>query len=393
MGFLIALSLAATTIAVPGRANTDVSIAAAGELVTVVWAASSPTGQTDIFAATSSDAARTFGAPVRVNDVDGDARVTGEQPPRVVLAPRKGRVPAIVVVWTTKGAAGTKLLQTRSDDGGRTFSRSTIIPGGDAAGNRGWESLTVAAAGGVDALWLDHREMTDHQGHMSPQQSKLYFSPLDGSMAPRALTAGVCYCCKTAVASAADGAIYAAWRHVYAGNVRDIAFTASRDGGRTFMSPIRVSEDRWVLDGCPDDGPAIAIDRRNRIHIVWPTLVQGSGDEPTIGLFYAMSVDGRQFTARQPLPADGLPHHPQIAIRSDGTLVFAWDELKEGVRHGVLATANVDDRGKPTFGARTALEGTPAIYPAVATAADAIVVAWTRGVPSTSTIAVARVKP
>ena len=47
-----------------------------------------------------------------------------------------------------------------------------------------------------------------------------------------ALTGGVCYCCKTALAVGADGAIYAAWRHVYPGNMRDIAFTLSRDGGQ-----------------------------------------------------------------------------------------------------------------------------------------------------------------
>src|SRR4051812_11004939 len=99
MTLLIALSLAATTISVPGRASTDVSVAAAGEVVAIVWAASVPSGQTDIFASTSSDAARTFGAPVRVNDVDGDARVSGEQPPRVVLAARTGQPPSIVVVW------------------------------------------------------------------------------------------------------------------------------------------------------------------------------------------------------------------------------------------------------------------------------------------------------
>ena len=71
---------------------------------------------------------------------------------------------------------------------------------------------------------------------------------------------GVCYCCKVAMATAADGAIIAAWRHVYAGNIRDIAFTISRDGGRTFAAPQRLSEDRWQLAGCPDDGPALAVD-------------------------------------------------------------------------------------------------------------------------------------
>jgi hypothetical protein len=49
-----------------------------------------------------------------------------------------------------------------------------------------------------------------------------------------------------------------------------IAFTLSRDGGRTFASPIRVSDDHWVLDGCPENGPALAVDASRRVHLVWP---------------------------------------------------------------------------------------------------------------------------
>jgi hypothetical protein len=391
MELLTFLALAITTLAVPGRANANASIAADGPMVAVVWAASAPSGATDTYAATIADNARTFAAPVRVNDVDGDARVTGEQPPRVVFAPRPGKTPSIVVVWTTKGAVGTKLLQARSDDGGRTFGHPAIVPGGDAAGNRGWESLTVAATGAVDAVWLDHREMSGHDSHMSPEQSKLYFAALDGSSPPRALTGGVCYCCKTAVAGGPDGSIYAAWRHVYPGNVRDIAFTASHDGGRSFAPPIRVSEDRWILDGCPDDGPAIAVDRQNRVHVVWPTLVQGNPDEPTIALFYAMNKDGRQFTPRQPLPTGGLPHHPQIAIGTNGALAFAWDELEGGTRHAVIDSATVDGNGQAAFGPRTVVDVIPAIYPAIASVPDALVVAWTSGPPAASVISIQRV--
>jgi len=389
MDLLIALALATATLSVPGRSNANVSVASHGAVVDVVWAASAPSGATDIYSAASTDGGRTFSPPVRVNDVEGDARVTGEQPPHVALAPRSGKPPAVIVVWTTKGTAGTKLLQARSDDGGRTFGHSAIVPGSDAAGNRGWESLTVASGGTVDAVWLDHREMTGHESHMSPEQSKLYFAALDGSAPPRALTGGVCYCCKTSVATGPDGSIYAAWRHVYPGNVRDIAFTASHDGGRSFAAPIRVSEDHWILDGCPDDGPAIAVDRQNRIHVVWPTLVQRS--EPTIALFYAMSTDGGQFTPRRQLPTDGLPHHPQIAISADGALTFAWDELKDGARHAVVDSATVDARGKAIFGSRVVVDGTPAIYPVIAAVPGGRLVAWTSGPPAASVISIERV--
>ena len=75
--------------------------------------------------------------------------------------------------------------------------------------------------------------------------SQLYVASLDGSVAPKGVTGGVCYCCKTAIAAGPANSLYLAWRHVYPGNMRDIAFTVSRDGGKSFAPPVRVSEDKW----------------------------------------------------------------------------------------------------------------------------------------------------
>ena len=52
----------------------------------IAWGASTPAGATDVYASVSRDAGRIFGPPVRVNDVDGDARLNGEQPPRVAVS-------------------------------------------------------------------------------------------------------------------------------------------------------------------------------------------------------------------------------------------------------------------------------------------------------------------
>jgi hypothetical protein len=73
------------------------------------------------------------------------------------------------------------------------------------------------------------------------QQSGLYYSALAGTKpAERELFKGVCYCCKTAMATGPKGEIYAAWRHVFAGNFRDMGFTVSRDGGKSFSPLLRV---------------------------------------------------------------------------------------------------------------------------------------------------------
>ena len=201
-----------------------------GRFVAVVWGAAAPDGATDLYAAVSRDSGQTFGSPLLVNDAVSTASVAAEQPPRVALIPRAGSQPAIVVVWTSKAPAGTRLLTARSDDGGRSFSRASPVPGSEAVGNRGWESTTTDGRGRVVTVWLDHRELArpsdgaassrppqQHQhgaadgrqtdGAARAQLSKLFVARMDGSGSARALTGGVCYCCKTTVAAGRDGDI------------------------------------------------------------------------------------------------------------------------------------------------------------------------------------------
>jgi len=387
-------------VAVKDRANAYASLAAAGQFAAMTWGAGTKDGATDIYIAVSRDGGRAFSAPIRVA---GDAKLAGEQPPRVALVPRAGQAPSIVIVWTANGSAGTRLLSSRSDDAGGTFTSPTPLPGSDASGNRGWQSIAANGASGVMAVWLDHRETAssrrsgapmnhaEHQhlesgqppsdGVARAQLSKLWFARLGGAESPKALTGGVCYCCKTAIAADSTGAIYAAWRHVYDGNVRDIAFTKSSDNGRSFAPPMRVSNDNWVLDGCPENGPTMVVDGATRIHIVWPTLVPGATktSEPTLALFYATSIDGRRFTPRQRIPTDGVPRHPQMIVEPKGGLIVAWDEQAKGTRRIAIARGSVDASGVARFVKQPIGDGVRAEYPALTSTSDGTLVAWTSG--------------
>jgi hypothetical protein len=400
-----AVDTQAATLAVRGRANVTPSIAAADQFVAVAWGATSLTGPgtTDVFAAVSRNGGGTFAAPVRVNEAGSSASVGAEQPPRISVVPRAGRDPEVVVMWTAKSKGGTRLLVARSSDGGASYSRPTPIAASEAAGNRGWESTAVDPSGHVVALWLDHREMAaggasspsmHHEGHdhtaatpkadgaVRAQESKLYFANLDDPSSARAVTGGVCYCCKTAVASGHDGSIYAAWRHVYPGNIRDIAFTLSRDGGRTFVPPARVSSDRWELDGCPENGPSLAVGNDDTVHIVWPTLVSDltADAEPSLALFYSTTRDGRAFSTRQRIATDGTPRHPQMIVQGRA-IIAAWDEeITGGRRQVVIGRAAVGDgAGAVRFSREIVSDGARAQTPAIASVPDGFVIAWSAG--------------
>jgi hypothetical protein len=403
---LALVSGAPVQVSIPGQVNATPSLAASGQVVALAWGATMDQSPATVHVAVSHDSGRTFAAPVRVSDNRSQANLAAEQPPRVTLVPRAGREPSIVVMWTSKADSGTRLIVARSEDGGRRFSRPAVLRASEAPGNRGWESVATDRQGRVLALWLDHRELAPapgaaahvHGAHAVAAgasdgaeralRSKLVFAPLDDPAGVREITGGVCYCCKTSLATGADGGIYAAWRHVYPGNLRDIAFAMSRDGGRTFSAPVRISEDKWQIDGCPENGPALTVDAAGRIHIVWPTLIREAGRE-TLALYYSTSADGRTFSARTRIPTTGAAYHPQVALTAAGELFVAWDELAAGARRVRFARGRSTARGM-TFTPAPAPAVSDGGFPTIAVTANGIVAAWAARVGSATHIAVER---
>ena len=374
------------TLSVAGRASSTPWIASLGANVAIAWGASAD-GKGDIYVAMSRDGGRTFASPVRVNATPGEARISGEIPPRVTLSLPKGTVPIVSVTWNAKDN-GTEVKTARSTNGGRTFGPAISLQARGAAGDRGWQAAAADANGNLHVMWLDHRGMaaaTDHAAHKGEgdgaemaQRSGLYYW---GGAPERELFKGVCYCCKTALAIGPKNEIYAAWRHVFPGNLRDMGFTMSRDGGKTFSPLLRVAEDGWSINGCPDDGPAMAIGAAGTIHLVWPTVKNDAGV-----ILYATSKDGAAFSVPVRVPTLGgpKPSHPQIAVDSAGRVVIAWDETVTGVRQAVSIAA---EPGARFSKARVIGEGT---YPVMAKADGAMVTAWTSGPAASSVIKVQR---
>lgn len=411
-----------------GAVNEHASVASDGPLAVVAWGASVEGGGTNVHLAVSRDGGATFAPPVRVNSTPGQASLNVEQPPRVVLVRRPEGPPHVVVVWTAKLGRGTALLTARSIDGGRTFTPTTPVAGTEAAGNRGWQAVAAGGDGRVFAAWLDHRDTVatpavpaaaaapasssggtaapavagaGHAAHQHgasapggedptarAQRSQLFFGEVGGAAAPRGIARGVCYCCKTSLVTAGDGRVVAAWRHVYPGSVRDIAVAESRDGGRTFGAPVRVSQDGWQIDGCPENGPSAAIDAAGGLHVLWPSLVRAGGREQ-LQLFLASAGAGLAFGARTALPTSGAAYHPQL-LAVDGRLVAAWDETTDGGRRVRVATIRVAGRGAPAFDTVTLESDGIALAPALAGVPGHTLVAYTSRRGGQSRIAVAR---
>jgi len=203
-------------------ANATPVLASSGQWVLAV-STSTQHGDTNVYAATSEDGGARFHAPVRVNDVEGEAHVYGEDPTRVAMgesSPSEGP-PEIVVTWPSSRAKHLGLRSARSVDGGRTFAPSVSI--GDLAvdGERGFQSVTVGRDRVVRAAWLDGRRdpgtphHTNAGGDFDPMHL-MYGSGGDGNWSVETrLASNVCGCCKTAIATGTDRSVYVAFRNIY----------------------------------------------------------------------------------------------------------------------------------------------------------------------------------
>jgi hypothetical protein len=385
---------------VSGRASAYASMASDGDFAVVVWAAS--VGRTtDIFAAVGSGGVESFGRPVRVNSLVGDATVGAERPPTVSIGRRNDRR-VISVAWTAPVASGrgsTAIRLAESTDDARSFGASRTVHDPSLTGLRSWQSMAAAPDGPTHVSWLDGRDASDgdgtRTGHRSspaggaPRQDVFHttLSP-HGEPSERRVASNVCFCCKTATA-VGRGAVYVAWRHIFPDSERDIALSRSLDGGRSFQAFTRVSRDRWKIDGCPDDGPSMAIDGKDRVHVAWPTVL---GDPPQQkAVFYSFSGDGTEFSPRQRVDDSGRsPGHVAIGVEASGSVMVAWDDTVNGMRQVFLR------RGDPAhvsaFGNIVVLgQGIPGADPALAPLARGALVAWTRGPSEASVIALQQV--
>src|SRR5215213_580820 len=287
--------------------------------------------QADVMLAHFNNKAEMQGTPVRVNRQAGVATAwRGDQPSVAVAADG-----AVYVLWTARFDAGDKhgtdIYLSASTDRGQSFTSEVKVNDDKVPNAHGMHSLAVAKDGRIYAGWLDERNVhapkpsTKAEGHHMESNRDLYLATsTDGGRsfsANRKVASDACPCCKTSLAVSVDGTLYAGWRQVLPGNYRHIAVASSTDGGTKFSAPVIVSDDRWMLQGCPVSGPSLSVDKASGLlKIVW--FAAGEGDAP--GLYYAESKDkGHSFSPRELLSQENVRGTPALAV-GNGNLIALW---------------------------------------------------------------------
>jgi hypothetical protein len=305
-------------------------------------------------------------ANARVNRTPGEATAWRGDAPSVAVA-RDG---AVYVAWTARAGEGghaTTLYVSASRDGGRSFGEPSKVNDDSAPGVHGMHSLAVGEDGRVYVAWLDERDIPKAQdggahagGKMSaklPMQHgehnrELFFSySNDGGRtfsANKRVAVEACPCCKTSLAVARGGRVYVGWRQVLPGDFRHIAVASSNDGGETFDAPVVVSDDRWELRGCPVSGPALAAGDGERLTVLWFT----AGDAGTAGLYSSESSDGgRTFAPRRVVTESGVRGTPQLLSDARGAAVAVFEGDGDNNSPGLLKASFDTSNNQTQFGA------------------------------------------
>ena len=295
----------------------------------LAWVNHKENSQSDVMLARFDGEGATSGSPVMVNQQAGVATAWRGDPPSIAVSNN-----SVYVLWTSRveanGKKGTNLYLSVSHDQGKTFAAEVKVNDDKEPAAHGMHSLAVTGDGKIYVAWLDERNIRAPEpsqqaaGHHMESNSELFIAQsTDGGKTfskNQKVAENSCPCCKTALTVSTDGTLYASWRQVLPGNFRHIAVASSTDGGASFSSPVIVSDDKWMLQGCPVSGPSLSTGADGTLKVVW--YAAGEGAAP--GLYFAESRDkARTFSPRSLLMQETVKGTPALAA-ANNRAVAIW---------------------------------------------------------------------
>ena len=273
------------------------------------------------------------------------------------------------------------VLNTAYAASGEPFSSEMILNDDRLEISRAnFTAMATAPNGKIFATWLDGRN--DYEA------KEVFLSVSDDGgrtfSKNSLISAWACPCCRPAIAFMNGGETVLVAHREYAtpsgyiepDNVRDHVMVRSTDGGQTFSEQVLISDDGWTAVGCPHAGISIAVDSKDLIHAVWWT---GGRTPDESGIYYTYSDDGGQsFAPRQFLseaPANVVLHTRVIVDKND-TVYALFEGVKENNSQILLAYRDADTgEWSPSYEVSDGTWNT--FWPMLGTDDENLYVSWT----------------
>ena len=265
--------------------------------------------------AVSTDEGKTFGKSI---EIPGSSNIHphGENLPKIVF----GRDGEIVAAWGTgnpnpKNAYSDLVYYTQSFDNGTTWSNVQRLVKDTAGYDQRYFDMALLKNGNIAICWLDNRKKTKGEG------SALFFAETNGNSGfenERIISEPCCPCCRTDMYVDSKSNIHVLYRGIINDSIRDMEHAISADNGKTFSIPERISDDNWVINGCPHTGPAMT-ENKDGIQFTWFTGGNNAG------VYYCYSGnEGKTFSEREQVSGVDSRHCQITAVNN--AIAIVWNE-------------------------------------------------------------------
>ena len=284
----------------------------------------------------SRDQGITYSVPIKINQQAQRISAWPENPPAIAIT-KSGRI--LVLYYVDEQQKSTSYF-SYSDDSGKTFSRPVLISDHATTDMHYMDKMLLDRAGNVHFFWHDRRNEAENSklsGSISLYHAQTNSIGID-EFKNELITHSVCSCCRTAISLSAQGDPVLLLRMAFADGARDHVLL--RKESATEWKKKRISDDHWVIDACPEHGPALEIDEQGRSHLTWFSL----GDKRQ-GIFYAQTDDYGD-TVSKPMPIGNkeyLPSHPDV-LAVQQRVALAWTEYDGSLTKLYIQQSN--NRGK-----------------------------------------------
>ena len=283
--------------------------------IVVSWARA-VNDSTSIFCyAVSADAGQSFGKTIIIPS-SNNIQPHSENLPKIIFKPSG----EIIALWgaanpNPKNKYSGVVFYSQSFDEGKTWNGPKTLVNDTTGYDQRYYDVALLSTGEAAIIWLDNRKTTDKEG------SALYFATTGGGngfQKEKMISQGCCQCCRTDLFVDSKAGIHVLYRGIIKDSIRDMVHSVSTDGGKNFSAPKLISNDNWVINGCPHTGPAMT-ENKEGLHFAWFTGGRNKG------CFYTQSTNnGNSFSQHDRISF--LGSHPQVSAFPNGKLVVAWDE-------------------------------------------------------------------
>lgn len=194
----------------------------------------------------------------------------------------------ILTSYLKKSASGTynyDVVLSLQKLSGEKIKEDFILHSDGVKSEHGFVSIIPNDNHGFYVTWLDGRNTVEKKldGHHKPMTIRFAeITARGGVINESELDSATCDCCQTSIAVNKKGPIVV-YRDRDKKEVRDIYITRQINGAWEAPSPVH--KDGWIINGCPVNGPKVAVNSNN-LAVSWFTV---SNENPIVNLSFSKS--------------------------------------------------------------------------------------------------------